>query len=108
MATVRAIAGPVSAAGLRLAGLIVDEATTATQAAALLDQLARQPDTGIVLMQQDWFDLLPDAQRRAHERAAVPVIVPIPAADWSGGHGAAETYILDLLQRAIGYRVRLQ
>lgn len=108
MATLRAIVGPVLANGFRLAGLTVDEATSAPQAAALLDRLAQRPDAGVILMQQDWFDLLPDAQRRTLDRAAVPVIVPIPAADWAGGRGSAEEYILDLLQRAIGYRVRLQ
>jgi vacuolar-type H+-ATPase subunit F/Vma7 len=108
MAILRAIVGPVLATGFRLAGLTVDEATSAPQAAALLQRLAQRPDTGVVLMQQDWFDLLPEAQRRVLDRAPVPVVVPIPAADWSGGRSGAEEYILDLLQRAIGYRVRLQ
>jgi vacuolar-type H+-ATPase subunit F/Vma7 len=108
MSKLRVIAGAVLASGFRLAGLNVDEATSASEAATLLDRLAERPDTGVILMQQDWFDLLPEAQRRMVERAPVPIVVPIPSADWSGGRGDAEAYILDLLQRAIGYRVRLQ
>lgn len=108
MATLRIILGAPQAAGFRLAGLPVDEARSAAEAARLLDRYAAMPDTGVVLVQQDWFDALPELQRRALERVPVPVIVPVPVASWSEVHGAAESYILDVLQRAIGYRVRLQ
>lgn len=108
MATVRAITGPALASGFRLAGLTVDEVSDAREAAVRLERLAALPDTGVVLVEQDWFDALPDALRRSLERRPVPIVVPIPRVSWVADRGRAEAYILDLLQRAIGYRVRLQ
>ncbi len=108
MATLRTIAGPVMASGFRLAGLNVDEARTAPEAAAILDRLAADPGTGVVLIEQEWFDALPELLRRTLEKQPVPIVVPIPRVEWEEGRPGAVSYILDLLQRAIGYRVRLQ
>ena len=108
MATVRAIADPWLAAGFRMAGLAVDEATTALEASAILARVAATPGTGVILISQAWFDTLPEPQRRALEQTPVPIVVPVPAPEWHEHRGTAESYILDLLQRAIGYRVRLQ
>lgn len=108
MATLRLILSPTLAPGFRLAGLEVNEAPTAGEASRLVDRYASSADTGVILLQQEWFDALPESQRRALDRVPVPVIVPVPGAQWSEGRGAAESYILDVLQRAIGYRVRLQ
>lgn len=108
MSTLRTIAGPSLAAGFRLAGVPVDEAADAREAAAILERLMERPETGVVLLEQEWFDALPEPQRRDLERRPVPIVVPIPRLQWAEGRGGAEEYILDLLQRAIGYRVRLQ
>lgn len=108
MATLRTIAGPSLAAGFRLAGLVVDEASDAREAAVIVERLASRPDAGVVLIPQEWFDALPEALRRSLERRPAPIVVPIPPVDWAGARRGAESYILDLLQRAIGYRVRLQ
>jgi vacuolar-type H+-ATPase subunit F/Vma7 len=108
MGSLRLILAPALASGFRLAGLEVDEARTAEEAARLVDRYAAGADTAVILLQQEWFDALPEGQRRLLDRAPVPVIVPVPGAQWIEGRGAAESYILDLLQRAIGYRVRLQ
>jgi vacuolar-type H+-ATPase subunit F/Vma7 len=108
MATLRTIAGPVMAAGFRLAGLPVDEARTAPDAATLLERIAADPDTGVILIEQEWFDAVPELLRRTLEKQPVPIVVPIPRVEWAGERAGAASYILDLLQRAIGYRVRLQ
>ncbi|HEX9563080.1 MAG TPA: V-type ATP synthase subunit F [Gemmatimonadaceae bacterium] len=108
MPTLRTVASPALAAGFRLAGLRVDEASSPREAGAIIERLTTEAEAGVILVQQDLFEGLADTQRRALERAAVPIIVPIPAPKWATGRRAAEEYILDLLQRAIGYRVRLQ
>jgi hypothetical protein len=43
------------------------------------------------------------------ERRSIPVLLSLPGLDWTAAApGAAADTLLDLLQRAIGYRVRLQ
>ena len=108
MSTLRTVAGPALASGFRLAGLPVDEARSARDAGTIIELLLTQGEAGVILVQQDLYDALPETQRRALERAAAPILVPVPAAEWAAGRRGAEAYILDLLQRAIGYRVRLQ
>jgi vacuolar-type H+-ATPase subunit F/Vma7 len=106
--TVRALASPALAAGFRLAGLVVAEVPDLRLAGEQLLLAAARAGTGILLVEQSVYDAAPEAVRHDVSRRAVPIIVPVPSASWSaGGHGA-EDFILDLLRRAIGYRVRLQ
>ncbi|HVZ78619.1 MAG TPA: V-type ATP synthase subunit F [Gemmatimonadaceae bacterium] len=105
---VRAVATPALAAGLRLAALPCDEAASAADAADRVAELTQAPELGILLIEQSLFDALPAAQRRDLEHRSVPIVVPIPRVSWEEEPGIGEAYILDLLRRAIGYRVRLQ
>lgn len=106
--SVRVLASPASAAGFRLAGLAVDEVRAPRDAGDRLARAATQKDVGIILIEQALLDAVPDAIRRAAESRAVPLVVPIPAPDWGGHKVDAKAFILELLRRAIGYRVRLQ
>jgi vacuolar-type H+-ATPase subunit F/Vma7 len=108
LAALRVVTDPALAPGFRLAGLPVDEAESPREAAAAIERLTREADAGVILVQQDLWERLPEAERRALERAPVPIVVPIPPPEWAARGRGAEDYILDLLQRAIGYRVRLQ
>lgn len=108
MSTLRVVTAPALAPGFRLAGLPVDEVESPGDAAAAIERLTREHDAGVILVQQDLWERLPEAARRALERAPVPIVVPIPPPQWAAHGRGAEDYILDLLQRAIGYRVRLQ
>jgi V/A-type H+-transporting ATPase subunit F len=105
---VRAITGPGLATGFQLAGFAVDEVSSAREASDRVLAALEQPDLGILLVEQRLLDALPIAVRRDAERRPVPVLVPIPAPAWAGRTDDAERFILELLRRAIGYRVRLQ
>lgn len=105
---VRVIASPGLASGFRLAGFSVSEASTPSEARDCMVTAAAQSDLGILLVEQRLLDLLPATVRRDAERRAVPVLVPIPAPVWAGRKDDAERFILELLRRTIGYRVRLQ
>jgi vacuolar-type H+-ATPase subunit F/Vma7 len=106
-ATIRVLASPAVAAGFRLAGVpatdVVDSADVTTQ----LQRVAAS-DVGILLVEQSLFDRVPATVRAELERSALPLLVPIPSPMWEETVHGAEDYILDMLQRAIGYRVRLQ
>jgi len=105
---VRVLASPALAPGFRLAGLAVDEVVNPKDAGERLVLAAAQPGTGILLVEQALLDAVPEQTRHEIERRAVPILVPVPAPAWLGGTSGAEDYILELLRRAIGYRVRLQ
>lgn len=108
---VRAATSASLAPGFRLAGMVVDEINPGDDATAVGEQLeksANRADTGILLIEQTLFDAAPDVLKRALEQRALPIIVPIPGATFVPSERGAEDYILDLLRRAIGYRVRLQ
>jgi hypothetical protein len=49
-----------------------------------------------------------DEDRAEMAKRAVPIIIPFPAPAWEEAAPEPAAYILALLQRAIGYRVRLQ
>jgi vacuolar-type H+-ATPase subunit F/Vma7 len=50
---------------------------------------------------------LPEETTRALRKAQFPVVIPVPGPKWTAESSAHE-YIVEILRRAIGYRVRLQ
>ena len=82
---------PEHASGFRLAGLPVRAAATAEAAAAAIAGVA-----GLVLLE--------DALQPVRSREGV-VLVPFPGPTWS--EDAQDDRVLEILRRAIGYRVRL-
>jgi vacuolar-type H+-ATPase subunit F/Vma7 len=94
--------------GLALAGVPVIEAESRDEAAARLDELVKQPDVGVVVAPQAVVRALSESTRRRLESQSTPVVLGLPNADWSETASPLSSEILDLLQRAIGYRVRLQ
>lgn len=105
---VRVLASTATSAGYRLAGLTVDEVALAADAGDRLATAAGDADVGIILVEQRLLDAVPSAVRRAVDRRPLPIIVPIPAPNWTHATSDAESYIVELLRRAIGYRVKLQ
>jgi vacuolar-type H+-ATPase subunit F/Vma7 len=103
----RVLCRPALRAGFALAGVPCLPASDAAQAASLLSGLAGQPEVGVVLVEQVLFDALPVETHRALERRALPVVIPFPGPRREEAP-AAEAQLVELLRRAIGYRVRLR
>ncbi|HEX9610453.1 MAG TPA: V-type ATP synthase subunit F [Gemmatimonadales bacterium] len=102
------LCGPETAAGFGLAGVRSVETGSPADAAALLRDLIRRPGTGVVLLEQDAYDRLPEDLRRELGRRPVPLVVPFPGPVWEERPAEAEAYIVELLRQVIGYRVRLR
>lgn len=102
---VKVVCRPALAAGFELAGLTVTRAVDAGVAGDHLTRLAADPGVGMVLVDDGLYRLLPMDLKARLDRQALPVVAPIPAPDWDA-RVAAETYILEILRQAIGYRVR--
>jgi vacuolar-type H+-ATPase subunit F/Vma7 len=100
------ITTPGLSAGFALAGVPTIEAIDGETAAKQVRRLADM-NTGVIIIDEPLYEDLPDDFRRDLQRSAVPVVIPVPGPDWTEGTSAHE-YIVDILRRAIGYRVRLQ
>ncbi len=104
----RVLCRPEVAAGFALAGLKPVEAATAEEGAARIRDLLLQPEVGVVLVEDAFYDRLPDDVRRQMGRRPLPMIVPFPGPAWAERVEEAEAYIVELLRQVIGYRVRLR
>ena len=97
---------PGVAPGFLLAGLPVRSAQTAQDAvAALIDQSESEPS--VVFVQDDLFDELPGDIRQRLMAGTTPVLVPFPGPATLGVVSPMD-YVVELLRRAIGYRVQIR
>ncbi|MGH7696023.1 MAG: V-type ATP synthase subunit F [Gemmatimonadaceae bacterium] len=108
MSEIRAVGTAATCAGFALAGIPVSEASGARDATAVIAPLLDGRDVGVLLVEQSLLDSLGDAERQTLMRTPSPVVVPFPGPAWGERASPAEAYVLELLQRAIGYRVRLR
>ena len=105
-ASVRVLCLPEVAAGFALAGVAVDTTTLASDPGASLARLLGRGDIGVLLVEDRIYQALEDEVRRRADRSTTPVVVPFPSPSWEAAP-PAEQYVVELLRRAIGYRVRL-
>ena len=101
------LATPAVAAGFALAG-VPAEGVDDEHAAERVRELSTRPDVGVLLVQDSVLARLDPPDREALDRRVVPVVVPFAGPAWREGGERADAYILELLRRAIGYRVRLR
>ena len=99
------ITTPGSSAGYALAGVHVVEALDAKEAELHLARL--EASEAVIIVDQHLYEELPDELRKSLSRSPTPVVIPVPGPNW-GAESTAHEYIVDILRRAIGYRVRLQ
>ncbi|HSE28756.1 MAG TPA: V-type ATP synthase subunit F [Gemmatimonadales bacterium] len=104
---VRVVAGPVTAPGFALAGVAADAVPPGADAAAALARAAAREGTSVVLIEERLYDALPAESRKRWERSVAPVVVPFPS-PVAEEAGAPAERIVELIRRAIGYRVRLR
>lgn len=101
------IASPGVSAGFSLAGVRVLEASDAAHAGERLEKLVEDERAGVVVIEESLHQNLPEETSRMLRRVSFPVVIPVPGPSWTAESSAHE-YIVEILRRAIGYRVRLQ
>lgn len=101
------IAPPGLSAGFSLAGVRVLEARNGAHAGERLEKLVDEDRVGVVIIEESLHRDLPEETNRTLRRVAFPVVIPVPGPKWTS-ESTAHEYIVEILRRAIGYRVRLQ
>jgi len=101
------IASPGLSAGFALAGVPVFEASDGVDAARQIERLVDEANAGVIIIDEPLYRDLPEEVQRTLRRAALPVVIPVPGPDWTT-ESTAHEYIVEILRRAIGYRVKLQ
>ena len=93
--------------GFRLAGFRPHVVDSKDAAASLLARMGREPEWGVILVQED---LMPEPALAAARRSStgLPILVPFPGPALERPAGEAEAYVAELLRQAVGYRVRLR
>lgn len=105
-AIVRLICRPATATGFGLAGVPALEVAPGAEAASPVETMLRAGDAGVLLIEEAVYDALSSDLRQRLERSVTPVVVPFPGPAWTD-RVPAEERVVELLRRAIGYRVRL-
>lgn len=105
---VRVLSRPEVGAGFQLAGVRSVDARGADDARERVEELLSVPEIGVVLIEEGFYNALPETLRRQLGRRPLPMVVPFPEPAWTGRAELAEAYIVDLLRQVIGYRVRLK
>lgn len=94
-------------AGFALAGVPVFEEESGEDAAARIERWTESDNVAVVLIDEPLYRDIPEEIRRGLQRTGLPVVIPVPGPDWTS-EATAHEYIVEILRRAIGYRVRLQ
>jgi vacuolar-type H+-ATPase subunit F/Vma7 len=104
---VAVVGDPHVTLGFRLAGVRPHVVDSKEAAGALLAAMVREPQWGVILVQEDFMpELVPAAARRSG--GGLPILVPFPGPSRERPPGEAEAYVAELLRQAVGYRVRLR
>lgn len=108
-AEITAVCRRPAALGLGLAGVVCHEVSDPAAAATAILAIARGPSgRGVILVERSLHDALPAALRRQLARDGVPVLVPFPDPAIGEAGPPPDEELVTLLQRAIGYRLRLR
>lgn len=98
---------PALVPGFALAGVAAWPAAAPDEAERAIAGLRARGNVGVALVEEAIYDALPDDVRSRLDRSAAPVVVPFPGPAWAE-MASAEARVVELLRRAIGYRVRLR
>ena len=106
--TVRFVLTPEMTAGFGLASMRVDEVANVEEGVARVLELADSDEVGVIITERQFMDAMPEGTRGALETRPTPIIVSFARPEWERLPVEPAAHVLEILERAIGYRVRLQ
>jgi vacuolar-type H+-ATPase subunit F/Vma7 len=101
------LCGREVASGFRLAGLSVIAVDGGAEAEEVV-RLHIERGHGVLLVSGDLYRSLPENLHRRADRRGKPILLPFPAPSELSTRSRQEEEVLEILRRAVGYRVRLR
>lgn len=102
---VQIICRGVAAAGFKLTGVDVQVVQDVESSGVFLDRAVEDDEVAIVITEREIYDHFVADKGVQWKQPALPIIVPFPGPQWRQEVG--ESHLIDLLRRAIGYRIKL-
>lgn len=103
---VRVLCRPATARGFGLAGVVSDPVVEGLDPTPAIEEALGRSEVGVLLIEEPIYDALGAELRTRLDRSTMPVVVPFPGPSWEAVRPAEER-VVEMLRRAIGYRVRL-
>jgi vacuolar-type H+-ATPase subunit F/Vma7 len=107
-ARVCVLATPAVAAGFALAGVQTAVVSTAEDGRERSRALCADTGLAVLLVEESVLAGMSEAERSILTSREQPIVVPFPSPAWVAAPSAEAALILEILRRAVGYRVRLQ
>ena len=107
MRTCRVIADADAVVGFRLAGVEAVAADSPEEAERLLRKCLADGCASLILIQQGFLEAFSEGTQRTLQKLSVPLIIPLPLASVWSREEPTQDYILSLIRRAIGYRMKI-
>lgn len=108
MARIGIITDPDTVLGFRLAGVDAYSASSHRQAEDCIKRFLKNREYEIIAYSDEYSEYLPESLRRKIEESILPIFISIPSVkSWKEG-GREEEYIERVLQRALGFYVKIR
>ena len=103
----KVVTRPGEGLGFRMAGAAVEEVEQG-EVAERFKTLLSDPGLGVVAVEEELLERVPEPLLQKLGREGVPVLLPFTfPRRWEEG-GRGEEYVATLIRRAIGYHVKIQ
>jgi len=101
------VTDPKTALGFRLAGVETVAVEDIHEAEKILSDLLKQKQAGVVVVNETFFNVLPEKLQKKLDESIQPIFAPIPhIQSWKEGEGREE-YLGRLLRRMMGFQIRI-
>ncbi len=108
MGHIVALVDEETALGFRLAGIEGRAVGSAEDLARQAREIAGDPETRLVLVDEELFRLLPEGTQKALDASRSPVFVAVPAARVRKASVSPAEHVARLMRRVIGYQIRIR
>jgi vacuolar-type H+-ATPase subunit F/Vma7 len=96
------------AEGLGLAGIPFAAVASVEEGAERLGELVLAAAPQALLVEESLVDAMSPAARRRLARQTLPIVLSVPGPARALGGSRADEEVLEILRRAVGYRLRLR